>query len=83
VLAADFSSTTGRWTVTAQHGDETVFSVEVLFSGTATTDYAAGHTPDFAGIRGLHRHRRAPQHWPEDLDYTGKKVVVMAAGPPP
>ena len=84
VLSADFSSSTGRWTVTASHGDEVVeFSAKFLFSGTGYYDYEGGHTPDFAGIEdfqgagGVTVH---PQFWPEDLDYAGKKVVVIGSG---
>ncbi|MDT7636595.1 MAG: hypothetical protein QOC83_883 [Pseudonocardiales bacterium] len=81
VLSADFSSATGRWTVTARCGDEVVeFSAKFLFSGTGYYDYAAGHTPDFAGIEDFTGTVVHPQHWPEDLDYTGKKVVVIGSG---
>jgi cation diffusion facilitator CzcD-associated flavoprotein CzcO len=84
VLSADFSSATGRWTVTARHGDEVVeFSAKFLFSGTGYYDYAGGHTPDFAGIedfKGAGGVTVHPQFWPEDLDYTGKKVVVIGSG---
>jgi cation diffusion facilitator CzcD-associated flavoprotein CzcO len=81
VLAAEFSSATGRWTVTARRGDEVVeFSARFLFSGTGYYDYAAGHTPDFAGIDDFSGRVVHPQHWPEDLDYTGQKVVVIGSG---
>ena len=84
VLSADFSTETGRWTVTARRGDEAgevvEFSAKFLFSGTGYYDYAAGHTPDFAGIEDYTGTVVHPQHWPEDLDYTGKKVVVIGSG---
>jgi cation diffusion facilitator CzcD-associated flavoprotein CzcO len=81
VLTADFCSATGRWTVTARHGDEVVeFSARFLFSGTGYYDYASGHTPDFAGIEDFQGTVVHPQFWPEDLDYTGKKVVVIGSG---
>jgi cation diffusion facilitator CzcD-associated flavoprotein CzcO len=81
VLAADFSSETGRWTVIARHGDEVVeFSARFLFSGTGYYDYASGHTPDFAGIEDFAGQVVHPQHWPDDLDYTGKKVVIIGSG---
>jgi len=42
--------------------------------------YERGYLPDF---RGRDRFRGAivhPQHWPESLDYRGKKVVVIGSG---
>jgi cation diffusion facilitator CzcD-associated flavoprotein CzcO len=81
VLAADFDSTAGRWTVTARHAGEIVqFSARFLFSGTGYYDYAAGHTPEFAGIEEFTGQVVHPQHWPEELDYTGKRVVVIGSG---
>jgi cation diffusion facilitator CzcD-associated flavoprotein CzcO len=81
VLGADFDTVTGRWTVTARHGDEVVeFSARFLFSGTGYYDYAAGHTPDFAGIEDFTGQVVHPQHWPSALDYTGKKVVIIGSG---
>ncbi len=43
-------------------------------------DYDDGYTPDFAGradYRGRFVH---PQHWPDDVDYTGRRVVVIGSG---
>ncbi len=52
----------------------------VLWSCAGYYDYDAGYTPDFAGreaFKGLVVH---PQHWPEDLDVTGKRVAVIGSG---
>ncbi|HTK66438.1 MAG TPA: NAD(P)/FAD-dependent oxidoreductase [Pseudonocardia sp.] len=82
VLSADFDSDAGRWTVTARNGQDEVieFSARFLFSGTGYYDYAGGYTPDFAGIEDYQGTVVHPQFWPEDLDYTGKKVVVIGSG---
>jgi cation diffusion facilitator CzcD-associated flavoprotein CzcO len=82
VLRADFSTATGRWTVTARNASDEVveFSARFLFSGTGYYDYEGGHTPDFAGIEDYRGTVVHPQFWPEDLDYTGKKVVVIGSG---
>ena len=51
-----------------------------LFMCAGYYDYDDGYTPDFAGrnsFRGLVVH---PQHWPEDLDYEGKRIVVIGSG---
>jgi cation diffusion facilitator CzcD-associated flavoprotein CzcO len=83
VLSASFSSATARWTVTAQQvdtGDVVELTARFLFSGTGYYDYEAGYTPEFEGVedfRGVVVH---PQHWPEDLEYAGKRVVVIGSG---
>ncbi|MFJ9714052.1 flavin-containing monooxygenase [Streptomyces sp. NPDC101234] len=83
VLRADFSSDEARWTVTLQRtsdGEQFDVTCGVLFSAAGYYDYAGGYTPRFEGredFRGVVVH---PQQWPEDLDYTGKKVVVIGSG---
>jgi cation diffusion facilitator CzcD-associated flavoprotein CzcO len=42
--------------------------------------YEKGHTPDFPGIEGYRGRVIHPQEWPEDLDVTGQKVVVIGSG---
>jgi len=83
VVSAEFSSPTGRWTVTARRSgsDETVeFTARYLFSGTGYYDYESGYTPDFEGVEDFAGQIVHPQHWPEDLDYTGKRVVIIGSG---
>jgi cation diffusion facilitator CzcD-associated flavoprotein CzcO len=81
VLRAAFSSSAGRWTVTAQHGDEAVtFTARFLFLGTGYYDYEAGYTPEFTGVEDFEGRVIHPQHWPLDLDYTGKRVIVIGSG---
>ena len=43
-------------------------------------DYAAGYTPEFPGIERFKGRIVHPQKWTEDLDYTGKRVVVIGSG---
>jgi cation diffusion facilitator CzcD-associated flavoprotein CzcO len=83
VLSASWSSTDARWTVTVEQvatGETFEMTCWFLYGCTGYYRYDRGHTPDFAGIddfQGLVVH---PQHWPEDLDYTGKRVVVIGSG---
>jgi len=42
--------------------------------------YQGGHTPEFAGIENFKGQIVHPQAWPEDLDYKGKRVVVIGSG---
>jgi cation diffusion facilitator CzcD-associated flavoprotein CzcO len=90
VRHAAWDSATSRWTVTAQRADrESGVSEDVqltcsfLYVNSGYYRYDEGYTPhfegveDFAGAGGTVVH---PQHWPEDLDYAGKKVVVIGSG---
>ena len=52
----------------------------MLFSAAGYYDYAAGYTPEFEGRDTFAGTIVHPQLWPEDLDYTGKRVVVIGSG---
>ncbi|GHB32486.1 flavin-binding monooxygenase [Streptomyces viridiviolaceus] len=83
VVSAEFSSAQGRWTVTAQqHGSrkKARFTARFLFLGTGMYDHDAGFTPKFTGIEDFAGTVIHPQHWPADLDHTGKRVVVIGSG---
>ncbi|MFF4935208.1 flavin-containing monooxygenase [Streptomyces griseofuscus] len=83
VVSAEFSSTRGRWTVTAQHSgsrERARFTARFLFLGTGMYDHDAGFTPEFAGIEDFTGTVIHPQHWPADLDHTGERVVVIGSG---
>lgn len=82
VLEARFSASTGRWTVLAEHtgGEQVRFTARFLFLGTGMYDHRAGYTPDFAGADEFEGRIVHPQHWPQQLDYTGKRVVVIGSG---
>ena len=43
-------------------------------------NYDEGYTPEFAGSEDFEGTIIHPQHWPEDLDYAGKKIVVIGSG---
>ena len=83
VVGAAWSSETARWTVTVERtdtGEELLFSAGWLFSAGGYYDYAHGHTPHFEGRDRFQGRIVHPQHWPEDLDWTGKRVVVIGSG---
>jgi cation diffusion facilitator CzcD-associated flavoprotein CzcO len=81
VLEANWSSQDARWTVRAQHGDDVVeLTCRVLFSATGYYDYAAGHRPHFKGEESFAGRIVHPQQWPDDLDYAGRRVVVIGSG---
>jgi cation diffusion facilitator CzcD-associated flavoprotein CzcO len=83
IIAADFSTGAGRWTVTALHeatGETRTYTAGFLISCTGYFNHDKGHLPAFPGIDRFAGRTIHPQHWPEDLDYTGKKVVVIGSG---
>jgi monooxygenase len=83
IVSADWSSLDSRWTVVAED-DETeeprVFTCGFLISCTGYYNYDAGYLPEFPGAERFAGQTIHPQHWPEDLDYTDKKVVVIGSG---
>ena len=54
--------------------------VPFLFGCTGYYNYDQGYQPEFAGEAEFEGQIIHPQHWPEDLDYTGKRVVVIGSG---
>ncbi|QYE35282.1 NAD(P)/FAD-dependent oxidoreductase [Polymorphobacter sp. PAMC 29334] len=81
VDSAAWSSADALWTVTAtRDGVPVELTCNFLFMCSGYYDYAAGHTPDFAGSADFAGQIVHPQHWPADLDYAGKRVVVIGSG---
>ena len=56
------------------------FTCRFLFMCSGYYRYDQGYTPEFAGIERFQGQIVHPQHWPEDLDYAGKRVVVIGSG---
>ncbi len=81
VVAADWSDTENRWELTVQHGgEELVITCGFLIACSGYYDYDEGYTPEFAGREDFRGEIVHPQHWPEELDYRGKKIVVIGSG---
>ena len=83
VVTASWSSTQSRWSVTAERGDtgeQVTISCQFIFSCSGYYDYDQGYTPEFAGIDNFKGQVIHAQHWPEQLDYRGKRVVVIGSG---
>jgi monooxygenase len=83
VVRAEWSTAEARWTVEAIRSDtqETVyFSCGFLFMCSGYYRYDEGYTPDFPGVERFDGRIVHPQHWDEDIDYAGKRVVVIGSG---
>jgi monooxygenase len=83
VVRARWSSDETRWHVEAERTDtgETVdLTCGFLFCCTGYYRYDEGYTPAFPGIERFAGTVVHPQHWPDDLDYAGKRVLVIGSG---
>jgi len=85
VTDASWSSETSTWTVTAQVGAEgdkqtVAYTCNYLFMCSGYYSYKGGYEPEFPGRTDFAGPIVHPQKWPEDLDYEGKRVVVIGSG---
>jgi cation diffusion facilitator CzcD-associated flavoprotein CzcO len=82
IVGADWSSAEALWHVTAERdtGETVQFTCGFLFGCTGYYRYDRGYQPDFADIDRFQGTLVHPQAWPEELDVTGDKVVVIGSG---
>ena len=81
VVSADWDSSTDTWTVqTDINGEPKTYRGRFLFFGTGYYNYDEPYNPEFPGIDQFKGEVVHPQFWPESLDYTGKRVVVIGSG---
>ncbi len=83
VRRAAWSSAAARWTVEAEVGPErtpATFTCRFLFMCSGYYDYAEGHRPEWPDEAAFAGRIVHPQFWPTDLDYAGKRVVVIGSG---
>ncbi|NJR77198.1 flavin-containing monooxygenase [Sphingomonas corticis] len=82
LISAEWSTPDARWTlqVEKEGGERVEMTCGFLYVCSGYYDYAAGHAPDFPGSADFSGRIVHPQFWPEDLDYSGKQVVVIGSG---
>ena len=83
VVAADWDSATDTWTVQTKEGTtgaSAVYRARFVFFGSGYYNYDEPYDPDFPGLKDFAGTVVHAQHWPDDLDYTGRKVVVIGSG---
>ena len=83
VRRASWSSVDATWTVEAERGlDKEIvqFTCNFLYMCSGYYDYASGYTPAWPGVERFAGRIVHPQKWPDDLDYAGKRVVVIGSG---
>lgn len=83
IVSAAWSSPRSEWTVTlkcAVTGATKTMRCNYLFMCSGYYNYEKGHLPEFKGYEDFNGIVAHPQHWPQDLDYEGKEVVVIGSG---
>jgi monooxygenase len=81
VVRAEWSTPDARWTLTLQHSSGTSqVTCGFVFMCSGYYRYDEGFTPAFPGTESFQGEIVHPQHWPEDLDYADKDVVVIGSG---
>ncbi len=81
--AAAWSSETKRWTVDAtllDTGETLRFTTNFLWMCQGYYRHDQGYTPEWPGMSSFNGRIVHPQTWPDDLDLTGKRVVVIGSG---
>ena len=82
VRRADWSTEDARWTVEVEQssGQRLHYTCRFLLVCAGYYRYDEGYTPEFPGAEEFRGRIVHPQHWPEDLDYTDKQVVIIGSG---
>lgn len=79
----EWDTKSATWTLTSvneETGKKEVFTSNFVIGCTGYYNYDKGYTPKFPGIKQYKGKVVHPQLWPENLDYEGKKVVVIGSG---
>ncbi len=81
VTAANWSSADARWEITVERGEGTLeLTAGFLYWASGYYRYDEGYTPEFEGRDRFGGPIIHPQHWDPELDYAGKRVVVIGSG---
>ncbi len=81
VSEANWDSHSGCWTVTASTGDgQVTLQTQYLLMCAGYYSYTDPYAPDFEGRERFQGEILHPQFWPEDYDYSGKRVVIIGSG---
>ncbi|MYN44757.1 FAD-dependent oxidoreductase [Pseudoduganella sp. FT93W] len=83
IEGANWSSEHRCWTISAHDvasGEKLSFTCKQLVSCTGYYNHDQGYLPTFPGEENFAGLRIHPQHWPENLDYRNKRIVVIGSG---
>lgn len=82
VLAANYDSASRKWRVEIENDrqQKEIWIANFVLGCTGYYNYDQGFQPDFPNQQEFKGQFIHPQHWPENLDYAGKKVVIIGSG---
>src|SRR4030081_3526282 len=83
ISSASWSSDTNLWTIEAvrtDSGEEVTFTANFLWMCQGYYRHSEGYTPEWKGMETFQGRIVHPQRWPDGLDLSGKKVVVIGSG---
>lgn len=82
VTALNWSSADQRWIATVEPAASEPYEIAASFVSSCTGyyDYDKGYLPEWDGYDDYEGQIAHPQHWPQDLDYAGKRVAVIGSG---
>jgi monooxygenase len=83
IVSARWSSDTATWHVAAERtdtGQKVELTCGFLFGCTGYYRYDRGYLPELEGLERFGGTVVHPQHWPDDLDFAGKRVVIIGSG---
>jgi len=83
VSTADWSNEKDQWTLKASNkatGETVEYTCNFLLMCSGYYSYKSGYTPTFEGVELYSGQILHPQEWPEDIDFAGKKIVVIGSG---
>ncbi len=81
VVSADWSDAESKWVLRIDRdGEQIEITCSFLCACSGYYNYDEGYSPTFPGAGDFGGTIVHPQHWPEDLDYAGKRIVVIGSG---
>ncbi|MBU3847756.1 MAG: NAD(P)/FAD-dependent oxidoreductase [Candidatus Acinetobacter avistercoris] len=82
VLAANYDSSIKKWIVQIEDAQQKIqtWIANFVIGCTGYYNYDQGFQPDFPNQEAFKGQIIHPQFWPENLDYAGKKVVIIGSG---
>jgi monooxygenase len=80
VKSASWSSDDARWTLEIEGGEGIQISCNFLYMCSGYYNYKKAYTPEFEGIDRFQGRVIHPQFWPEDFDYSGRRVAIIGSG---
>ncbi|MCU4365062.1 NAD(P)/FAD-dependent oxidoreductase [Acinetobacter variabilis] len=82
VVSANYDSVTRKWSVVVENaqGKKQTWIANFVLGCTGYYNYDQGFQPEFPNQEAFKGTFIHPQHWPENLDYSGKKVMIIGSG---